>query len=112
MYWANQMQWTADCSETKHSAEFVRHCLQSWIPPYQWKNVNPSLASLGQLMAIKKNATIVEEVVSCPQYIFIKEKVIRMLKMYQKTKISNEFDNDEEEVVEEEKLHVEEQTEV
>jgi len=63
-------------------------------------------------MAIKKNATIVEEVVSRPQYIFIKEKVIRMLKMYQKTKISNEFDNDEEEVVEEEKLHVEEQTEV
>jgi len=59
-------------------------------------------------MAIKKNATIVEEVVSRPQYIFIKEKVIRMLKMYQKTKISD----DEEEVVEEEKLHVEEQTEV
>jgi len=59
-------------------------------------------------MAIKKNATIVEEVISRPQYIFIKEKVIRMLKMYQKTKISD----DEEEVVEEEKLHVEEQTEV
>jgi len=56
-------------------------------------------------MAIKKNSTIVEEVISHPQYIFIKAKVIQMLKFYQKTKNSNELDNQEEE------LHGEEKTE-
>ena len=56
-------------------------------------------------MAIKKNSTIVEEVISWPQYIFVKEKVMRMLKFYQKTKNSNELDNEEEE------LHGEEETE-
>jgi len=49
--WANVMNWIAD-PNAKHSAEFVCLSLQSWIPRYQWKNVNPSLASLAQVMGI------------------------------------------------------------
>ena len=42
----------ADC--TNASPQFVHLSLQSWIPHYLWKHVNPSLASLGQIMSIKK----------------------------------------------------------
>jgi len=74
MYWVHVMHWTAINSDEKTSLEFVRICLQMWIPFYQWKNVNTLLASLGQLMAIKRNAAIVEELALRPQYMYINKK--------------------------------------
>jgi len=32
----------------------VQLCIQSWVPHYLWKDVNPALASLAQIMSIKK----------------------------------------------------------
>jgi len=52
--WASELHWTADSSICK--AQFVCLSLQSWIPHYQWKNVNSTVALLSQLMGIKKNA--------------------------------------------------------
>jgi len=46
------MDWTADSANK--NPQFVRLSLQSWIPHYLWEHVNPSLASLGQIMSIKK----------------------------------------------------------
>jgi len=63
--WASELHWTADSSICK--AEFVHLCLQSWIPHYQWRNVNNTVASLSQLMSTKKNAGKIEEVASQPQ---------------------------------------------
>jgi len=71
------MDWTADC--TNASPQFVRLLLQSWIPHYLWKHVNPSLASLGQIMSIKK-ATKINEVASQPQYNYVKDSLLKMLK--------------------------------
>jgi len=48
--WACQLEWTADYVNDK--AEFVRQCLESWVPHYLWKDVNPALASLAQIMSI------------------------------------------------------------
>ncbi len=50
---ACQMDWTAD-SENKKT-EFVQLCIESWVPQYLWKDVNPGLASLAQIMSIKKS---------------------------------------------------------
>jgi len=47
------MNWIAD-PNAKHSAEFVCLSLQSWIPRYQGENMNPSLASLAQVMVLKR----------------------------------------------------------
>jgi len=49
------MHWTPEL-DGKLSGEFVQNSLQAWIPFYQWKNVNPALALLAQLMKIKKNS--------------------------------------------------------
>jgi len=97
MYWLHVMQWTADYSSAKHSAEFVCICLQTWIPNYQWKNVNPALASLGQLMALKKNASKIEQVAMYPQYMYIKDKILTMLCFYLKKK-AHEDDVDENDI--------------
>jgi len=53
--------------------------LQNWVPFYQWKNVNPALASLAQLIKIKKNSQKIEEVALRPQHLFVKEKIMLML---------------------------------
>jgi len=71
------MDWTADC--TNPSPQFVRLSLQSWVPQYLWKHVNPSLASLGQIMSIKKNQTKINEVASTPQYNYVKDALLKML---------------------------------
>jgi len=47
------MDWTADSENEK--AEFVRLCIESWVPQYLWKDVNPALASLAQIMLIEKS---------------------------------------------------------
>jgi len=91
------MQWTADHSSSKHSAEFVHICLQTWIPNYQWKNVNLALASLGQLMALKKNAEKIEQVAMCPQYMYINYKILTMLCFYLKKK-AHQDDVDENDI--------------
>jgi len=72
------MDWTADC--TIASPQFVRLSLQSWVPHYMWQHVNPSLASLGQIMSIKKNQTKINEVASRPQYNYVKNSLLKMLK--------------------------------
>jgi len=82
--WNYELHWTADSSICK--AEFVHLCLQSWIPHYQWRNVNNTVASLSQLMSIKKNSGKIEEVASQPQYMFVKEKVLHMTKFYLRKK--------------------------
>jgi len=79
------MNWIPD-PNAKHSAEFVHLSLQSWIPRYQWKNVNPSLASLAQVMGILKNSSKIEEMVSRPQYMFIKDKISQMAMFYMRGK--------------------------
>jgi len=72
------MDWTADC--TNASPQFVRLSLQSWVPQYLWEHVNPSLASLGQIMSIKKNQSKINEVASRPQYNYVKDSLLKMLK--------------------------------
>jgi len=79
------MHWTPEI-DGKLSGEFVRISLQTWIPFYHWKNVNPSLASLAQLMKIKKNSKKIEEVCLQPQFLFVKDPIIHMLRFYQKKK--------------------------
>jgi len=88
------LHWLADSSN--HKPEFVRFCLESWIPFYQWKNVNTALASLSQLMSSKKNSSILEEIAKRKQYMFIKEKLVHMLKFYQKKKTTDDIDEDQE----------------
>ncbi len=87
--WARELHWTPDF-DGKLSGEFVRISLQTWVPFYQWKNVNPALASLAQLMKIKKNSPKIEEVASRPQHLFVKEKIMHMLRFYQKKKTDSE----------------------
>jgi len=53
--WFRELHWTPDY-DGKLSGDFVHLSLQTWVPFYQWKNVNPVLASLAQLMKIKKNS--------------------------------------------------------
>ena len=72
------MDWTADCTNT--SPEFVRMLLQTWIPHYLWKHVNPSLASLGQIMSILKNQPKINKVASQLQYNYVKDSLLKMLK--------------------------------
>jgi len=97
MYWALVMNWTATVD--KPFPEFVQICLQQWIPFYHLKNVNPALASLGQSMGILKNASIIRELTLRPQYMYIKEKILKMVKFYLTNKKSA---HDNEEEVEEE----------
>jgi len=70
--------------------------LESWIPFYQWKNVNMALASLSQLMSSKKNSSILEEIVERKQYMLIKEKLVHMLKFYKKNKTTDDIDDEQE----------------
>jgi len=59
------------------------------------EKVNTALASLSQLMSSKKNSSILEEVAGRKHYMFIKEKLIHMLKFYKRkkaTKIGDEPD--------------------
>jgi len=79
--WACQLEWTADSVNDK--AEFVHQSLESWVPHYLWKDVNPALASLAQIMSIQKNHSKLVEVLSRPQYIYIQEKLLKMVTFYQ-----------------------------
>jgi len=88
------LHWIADSSN--HKPEFVQFCLESWIPFYQWKNVNMALASLSQLMSSKKNSSILEEIAERKQYMFIKEKLVHMLKFYKKKKTTEDNDDEQE----------------
>jgi len=88
------LHWIADASN--HKPEFVRLCLQSWIPYYHWKNVNTALASLSQLMSSRKNSSILEQIAERKQYMFIKEKLLHMLQFYKKKKTTDENDEEQE----------------
>jgi len=48
-----------------------------------WKDVNPALASLAQIMLIWKNNSKLMEILSRPQYIYIQEKLLKMVTFYQ-----------------------------
>jgi len=85
------LHWIADSSNQK--PEFVHLCLQSWIPFYQWKNINTALASLSQLMSSKKNSSVLEEIVERKQYMFINEKLI--LQKKKTTKDNDDEPNEE-----------------
>jgi len=55
-----------------------------------------ALASLSQLMSSKKNSSILEEIVERKQYMFIKEKLVHMLKFYKKNKTTDDIDDEQE----------------
>jgi len=61
------------------------------------ENVNPTLASLGRLMALKKNASKIEQVAMHLQYMYIKDKILMMLCFYLKKK-THEDDVDKNEI--------------
>jgi len=58
------------------------------------ENVNPALSLLSQLMKVFKNYTIIKEVASQPQNVFIKERIIKMLSFYTKKKNQDEKEED------------------
>jgi len=58
--WSRELHWTLDY-DRKLSGEFVQISLQTWVPFFQWKNVNPALASLAQLMELKTSSKKIEE---------------------------------------------------
>ena len=72
------MDWTVDSANK--NPQFVRLSLQSWIPHYLWEHVNPSLASLGQIMSIKKNQSKINEIALRLQYNYVKDSLLKMLK--------------------------------
>jgi len=62
----------------------VQLSLQTWVAFYEWKNVNPALTSLSQLMKIKKKSQKIEEIAYIMQHLFVKEKIMQMLWYYQR----------------------------
>jgi len=76
--WSRELHWTHDYYG-KLSSEFVQLSLQTWVAFYEWKNVNPALTSLSQLMKIKKKSQKIEEIAYIMQHLFVKEKIMQML---------------------------------